>query len=174
MAYKEHYSTQNTVFQAAMRSAKPAQYSKFRNLHNKIMKMIRKAKSSYFKNLNLRNKKPILYLNEHQSTIPTLHYHNTTAESDSEKASPLHECFSACFNRDMPPVPPADDDHHTLHFSPWPDELLCTAEEAIYLIMSLDPSKATRPDEISAQMFKCTAHSIAQSLFSLVHLKVPC
>ena len=87
-----------------------------------------------------------------------------------QKASLLHECFSACFNRDIPPVPPTDDAHHTLHFSPCPHELLCTGEEAIYLIMSLDPSKANRPDEILAQMFKGTAHSIAPSLTKLFNI----
>ena len=173
MAYKEHYSTWNTAFQAARRSAKPAQYSKFRKLHNKVVKMIQNAKSSYFKNLNLRNKKPILenykHLNKQQSTIPTLRYHDTAAESDSEKAN---ECFSACFNRDIPLVPPADNDHHSLHFSPCPGELLCTAEKVIFLMMSLDPSNTNGPDGISVQMHKGTAQSTAPSLTKLFNISI--
>ena len=73
----------NAAFQAARRSAKPAQYSKFRRLRNKVVKMIRNAKSSYFKNLNPINKKQfwkaVKCLNKQQSTIPTLHHHGTTA-----------------------------------------------------------------------------------------------
>ena len=105
-----HIRMRNAAFQAARGSAKPTHYSKFRKLSNKVLKMIRNAKSSYFKNLNPRNKKQfwkaVKYLNKQQSTIPTLHYHDTAAESDSEKASLLNECFSACFNRNIPP--PAD------------------------------------------------------------------
>ena len=55
-----HIKMQNAAFQAARRSAKPAQYSKFRRLCNKVVKMIQNVKSSYFKNLNPRNKKTIL------------------------------------------------------------------------------------------------------------------
>ena len=170
--------TSSKSFQAARRSAKPAQYSKFRRLRNKVVKMIRNAKSSYFKNLNpietCRKQfwKAVKYLNKQQSTIPTLHHHGTAAESDSEKASLLNECFSACFNRDTPPLSFVNDDHHTVHFSPCPDELLCTAEEVIFLIMSLDPSKANGPDGISAQMLKGTAYSIASSLTKLFNISI--
>ena len=166
----------NAAFQAARKSAKPAQYSKFRRLCNKVVKMIRNAKSSYFKNLNPRNKKQfwkaVKYLNKQQTTIPTLHHHGTAAVTDSEKASLLNECFSACFNRDTPPLLITDDDHHTVHSSSCSDELLCTAQEVIFLIMSLDPSKANGPDGISAQMLKGTAHSIAPSLTKLFNISI--
>ena len=59
-----------------------------------------------------------------------------------------------------------------MHSSPCSDELLCTAEEVIFLIMSLDPSKANRPDGISAQMLKRTAHSIAPSLTKLFNISI--
>ena len=171
-----HIRMRNAAFQAARKSAKPAQYSKFRRLRNKIVKMIRNAKSSYFKNLNPRNKKQfwkaVKYLNKQQSTIPTLHHHGTAAVTDSEKASLLNECFSACFNRDTPPLLITDDDHHTVHSSSCSDELLCTAEEVIFLIMSLDTSKANGPDGISAQMLKGTAHSIAPSLTKLFNISI--
>ena len=52
-----HIRMRNAAFQAARKSAKPAQYSKFRRLRNRVVKMIRNAKSSYFKNLNPINKK---------------------------------------------------------------------------------------------------------------------
>ena len=90
----QHVRMRNATFQAARRSAnKLAQYSIFRRLGNKVVKMIWNAESSYFKNLNPRNKKQfwkaVKYLNKQQSTIPTLHHHGNAAESDSEKASLL-------------------------------------------------------------------------------------
>ena len=172
-----HIRMRNAAFQAARGSAKPAQYSKFKKLCNKVLKMIRNAKSSYFKNLNPRNKKQfwkaVKYLNKQQSTIPTLHYQDTAAESDSEKASLLNECFSACFNRDIPPLSPADDDHHTVHLvHAQMSSLVHAADEVLFLIMSLDPSKANGPDGISAQMLKGTAHSIAPSLTKLFNISI--
>ena len=57
--------------------------------------MVKSAKSSYFKNLNPRNKKcfwkAVKYQNKQQSTIPTLTYQDTTAKCDSEKASLINE-----------------------------------------------------------------------------------
>ena len=98
-----HIRMHNAAFQTAMKSAKPAQFFKYKKLRNKVVKMVKSAKSSYFKNLNPRNKKcfwkAIKYLNKQQSTIPTLTYQDTTAKCDSEMASLLNEFFSACFKQ---------------------------------------------------------------------------
>ena len=50
-----HIRMRNTAFHAA-RSAEPTQYSKSRKHKKKVTKMTQKPKSSYFKNLNFRNK----------------------------------------------------------------------------------------------------------------------
>ena len=47
----------NAAFQTARKSAKPAQFFKYKKLRNKVVKMVKSAKSSYFKNLNPKNKK---------------------------------------------------------------------------------------------------------------------
>ena len=171
-----HIRMRNATFQAARKSSKPAQHSKYRKLRNKVVKMMRNAKSSYFKNLNPRNRKQfwkaVKYLNKQQSTIPTLSYHDATAESDSEKASLLNEFFSTCFNRDIPPLSPADADLHTVRHDLCPDGLLCTADKVLFLITSLDSSKANGPDGISAQMLKGTALSIAPSLAKLFNISI--
>ena len=49
---------------------------------------------------------------------------------------------------------------------------VATAEKVIFLIMSLDPSKANGPDGISAQMLKGTAHSIVSSLTKLFNISI--
>ena len=47
----------NTVFQATKRHAKPALATKYKQLRNRVVKMLRNAKRSYFQQLNPRNKK---------------------------------------------------------------------------------------------------------------------
>ena len=96
MNISRHIRMRNAAFQAARKFAKPARFLKYRKLRNKVVKMM-SAKSSYFKNLNPRNKKhfwkAIKYLSKQQSTIPILTYQDTTAKCDFEKASLLNEFF---------------------------------------------------------------------------------
>ena len=42
-----------------------------------------------------------------------------------------------------------------------PDNLLCTEQETLALLLSIDVTKANGPDNVSGKMLKCTAHSIA-------------
>ena len=92
-----HIRMRNAAFQAASKFAKPAQFLKYRKLRNKVVKLVRSAKSSYFKNLNPKNKnyfwKAIKYLSKQQSTIPNLTYQDTTAKCDLEKARLLIMSF---------------------------------------------------------------------------------
>ena len=48
----------------------------------------------------------------------------TTAKCDSENVSLLSEFFSACFNRDIPPLSSAENDLHTLQYNLCPQQLL--------------------------------------------------
>ena len=49
----------------------------------------------------------------------------------------------------------------------FPEHLLCTEEEAKGLLLSIDPSKASGPDCLSATMLKSTAASIAPAVTRL-------
>ena len=171
-----HIRKRNAAFQAARKSGKSEHHSKFRKLRNKVVKLMRSAKSSYFQRLNPKDKKQfwkaIKYLNKQQSSIPTLHYQDTAAESNSEKANLLNEFFSACFSRDIPPLSPADTNYHNAHYDSCPEDLLCTTDEVLFLIETLDSSNANGPDGISAQMLKATAHSNAPSLTKLSNLSI--
>ena len=42
----------NAAFQAASKSGKPENHSKYRKLRNKVVNLMRSAKSSYFQHLN--------------------------------------------------------------------------------------------------------------------------
>ena len=114
-----HIRKRNAAFQAARKSGKPEHHSKFKKLRNKVVKLMRSAKSYYFQRLNPKDKKQfwkaVKYLNKQQSTIPTLRYQDTTAESNPENASLLNAFFSTCFNRDIPPLSPADIGQHAVH-----------------------------------------------------------
>ena len=164
-----HIRKQNAAFQAARKSGKPEHHSKFKKLHNKVVRLMRSVKSSYFQGLNPKDKKQfwkaIKYLNKHQSTIPILNYQDTTAESNSKKASLLNEFFSTCFNRDIPPLSPANTSQHTLQYDLRSDEFLCSTDEILFLVKSLDSSKANGPDGVSA-------HSIAPSLTKLFNISI--
>ena len=84
----------------------------------------------------------------------------------------LNEFFSACVNRDIPPLSSADNDLHTLHYNLCPKQLLCTIDEVLFLIKSMDLSKANGPDGISAHMLKRTAHSIAPYPTKLFNISI--
>ena len=77
-----------------------------------------------------------------------------------------------CFNRDIPSLTPADTGQHTVQYDLCPDELLCTTDEFLFLMKSLDSSKANGPDGVSAQMLKATACSIVPSLTKLFNISI--
>ena len=110
-------------------------------------------------------------MSKQQSGIPALHHHDKIAESDYEKASMLNEFFSTCFITAVPPLSMNDDDF-TVQNDRCPEELLCSAEEVLYFILSMDLQKANGPDGISAKMLKSVAHSITPSLTRLFNISI--
>ena len=53
-----------------------------------------------------------------------------------------------------------------------PPDLLCTEAEVMKMLQSLDTTKSSGPDGISAQMLKSTAHSITPSVTQLFNLSI--
>ena len=107
----------NNAFRAYKRSPNYNTANRYKLLHNSVVSMIRKSRSTYFKNLNTSNKKQfwktIKYLSKQKSTIPTLSSNDVSASTDSSKASTLNDFFSSCFNSAVPPLtqltPPSDE-----------------------------------------------------------------
>ena len=68
--------------------------NKYRNARDRVISLLRKAKSRYFHQLNPKDSKKfwksVKYLNKKQSTIPTLQSDDVT---DQEKASKLNSFF---------------------------------------------------------------------------------
>ena len=80
----------------------------------------------------------------------------------------LNNFFVNCFNTTFPPLPqiianPSSD---------LGDEMLCTENEVFHLLSSLDVSKASGPDGISAKMLKYTATSIIPMVTKLFNLSL--
>ena len=90
-------------------------------------------------------------------------------EGSKEKAILLNHFFHDYFNKTLPPLAPQPS---LLSPDGCPADLLCSEEEVFDLISSLDTSKSTGPDGISARMLKSVATSITPSLTRLFNLSI--
>ena len=147
--------------------------NKYRKLRNRVLTQLRASKATYFKQINPRDAKQfwkaVKYLNKSKTSIPALSRDDTTAHSDEEKAAMISEYFSTCFNSDVPPLSPTAGDPPERVL---PEDYLCTIDEVFHLLVSLDTSKSSGPDGISARMLKMTAISIAPSVTNLFNLSL--
>ena len=153
------------------RAKKSGNFRNYKLARNKTLADIRLAKLTYFRKLNPRDPKKfwkaIKSLNKRSKTVSTLKLGATTATTESEKVDLLNSYFHACFNKSHTPiVPPIG-----LDFSP-PAYLLCSEEEVFDLLASLDVSKSTGSDGISARMLKFTASSITSSVTKLFNKSI--
>ena len=74
------------------------------------------------------------------------------------------------FNKALPPLSPRD--NIIGYTEQCPSELLCTEDEVLELLLSIDTSKSSVPDGISGRMLKATAHSIASSVTTLFNKSI--
>ena len=82
--------------------------NRYKMLRNSVVSMIRKSRKAYFRNLNPSNKKlfwkSIKCLSKQKSAFPTLSLNDTSASTDSAKATMLNNFFSSCLNTAVPPL----------------------------------------------------------------------
>ena len=149
-------------------------FSKFKAARNRVVNLLRESKKNYFTKINPRDTKKfwkiIKSLNKTSQSIPTLSHNGVTTNEDTEKANMLNSFFSTCFNTSHPPL--SEHDQMPFVTNECPDELLCTVEEVQSLLGSLDTTKATGPDGVSAIMLKRTAPSIAPAMTKLFNLSL--
>ena len=81
----------------------------------------------------------------------------------------LNNYFAKCWNLSQPPLSETSSDD-IASTNDDNDLLFCSTEETESFLLTLDTSKATGPDNISARMLKETATSIAPSLTKLFNL----
>jgi len=102
MDIKKAIRARNRIFKKESYSAR------YRKARNRVVSLLRKAKSDYFQQLNPRDSKSfwkaVKYLNKTPSGIPALVYENVEANTDKEKADLLNNFFSSCFNTYASPV----------------------------------------------------------------------
>ena len=156
------------------RESYSARYCKARN---RVVSLLRKAKSDYFQQLNPCDRKSfwkaVKYLNKTPSGIPVLVYENVEANTDKEKADLLNNFFSSCFNTyaspvsvpDFPPCSTMESDILSIQ---------CSVEEVGCFLSALQLGKASGPDGISPHMLKNTASSIAPSITDIFYYSLQC
>ena len=92
---------------------------------------------------------------------------------DSKKANILNEYFFNNYNHTSTPSSSPWVDHaYLLNPSAFPEEFLCTEDQVLDLISSLDTKKASGAGGISVIMIKATAPSIVCSLTKLFNLSL--
>ena len=158
----------NLLFKHAKRSG---DYRHYNTARKRTLAQFRLAKRNYFRSLNPKDPKKfwkaIKYLNKSRPAIPTLTQGDNVAYTDSDKANLLNSFFGSCFNTSHPSI-----DLESPPTVNYPEELLCTESEVYDLLASLDVSKASGQDGISARMLKHTACSITPSLTKLFNLSL--
>jgi len=117
--------------------------------------------------------KTLLLLLE-ESSVPALLVPDVGVVSDDvKKANILNEYFFNNFNSSSTPSScPGVDHAHLLNPSAFPEEFLCTEDQVLDLISTLDTKKASGADGISVRMIKATAPSIVCSLTKLFNLSL--
>ena len=142
------------------------------------MSLLRESKEDFFNHLHNTNQKDfwkaIRKPNAKQPTIPTLTDGDFPADTNQDKAILLNNFFFSCFNRQCPPLASdflgsTADELDPLGF---PQDLLCSEDAVAELLASLDPSKSSGVDGISAKMLRFAAYSIASSLSNLFNQSI--
>ena len=159
----------NKLFKQAKRTG---DFSKYKCARNKTLGKLLSAKRRYFLRLNPKEPKKfwkaIKFLNKRVRSIPTLTQGSDVASSEIDKAAMLNNFFVKCFNTTFPPLP------QTIAKPSFDlcEEMLCTENEVLHLLSSLDVAKASGSDGISAKMLKYTATSITPVVTKLFNLSM--
>lgn len=93
--------------------------------------------------------------------------------NDKSKTFILNDYFSKCFNNTIPPLTGDNcETYQNTSSNEFPEDLLCSEDEVLNLLYSLDVTKANAPDGISANMLKNTAHSIVSGVTIIFNLSL--
>ena len=160
----------NSLYRQAKVSGNFAEYKRHRN---RLVTQLRLAKKSYFLKINADSTKSFwracrsLY-KQSGAGVPVLSAPDgTTVNSNLDKAVLLNTHFAKCFNTAFPPlVPPS------VNTTDPPDDFLCTEDWVFNNLISLDVTKSSGPDEVSAHMLKFTAASISYSITTLFNMSL--
>ena len=164
----------NLLFRRAHKSGNRDDQEKFKQLRNRVVSKLRSAKTKCFTNLHPHNTKDFWKLvksvKPRSSTFPTLELGDIVAPSDLEKASLLNDVFINSFNLSTPVLDVSD--LPTTDPNECPESLFCTEDEVYEMLSTLDTTKSSGHDEISARMLKETALSVTPAVTQLFNISI--
>ncbi|MCG8622266.1 MAG: hypothetical protein MJE68_09765 [Proteobacteria bacterium] len=171
------FKGQKTYFINVLSEVTPRLWQKY-IMRNKVANQLKSAKKKYLSHMNLSDPKlfwkTVKQITKEDSRIPCIEGENGDIISNDElKASILNNYFSKCFNNTIPPL--TDGDRATYQHtcsSEYPEHLLCSEDEVLSLLLSLDITKANGPDGVSANMLKNTACSIVEGVTIIFNLSL--
>ena len=157
----------NVLLKRAKQLTTSASWQKYKVERNKLVSDLCRAKKSHMEkvtSLSSNAKKfwsAVKKLSSSSPSVPTLSLNGSVAVSENEKATMLNQFFSSCFNRSDPPLDSSDTDWLQMDSDECPPDLLCSTEEIMELLQTLDTNKASGPDDIAARMLierECNCH----------------
>ena len=152
----------------------PAYKLKYKQLRNKVVYLLREGKKTFVQNINPANPKQFWKIvkvlkGKNSSSILVIKHNGKVLTSDQQKADVFNKFFHSCFNTALPPLCP---NTTKLEPSDCPENLLCSEQEVMEIIASLNIFKASGPDQISVRMIKGTASSIAPVLAQFFNVSI--
>ena len=168
----------DALFRTAKRTCRLSDLTRYKLQRNKTVSLLRNSKQLFFDKLSNSHQKmfwkAVRLLTNKRISIPSLECNGETIVSAAGKADSLNNFFYGCFNHNIPPLRSDSLPRSTPHLDPaaCPEDILCTEESILDHLMTLDVTKSTGCDGISARMLKCTAVSIAASLTELFNLSI--
>ena len=149
--------TKSIHVKCAKRTGASQHFLSYKRKRNEVVKLMKKAKRKFFQGLNTPNSKNFLkvatFLSKKNSSIPTLKNRETVVENDLDKVTLLNRYFHQCFNQSVSPL---TDNNISMFDSTnpllCPEEFLCTEDEVLEMLLSLDTKKGNGWDSISARM----------------------
>ena len=168
----------NLAYKRAKRRKDPFLWNVYKKKRNDVANQLKHAKKKYFSQLCPSKPKSfwrtVKVMTKENSRIPIIKDDSGNIISDdAAKATIINNFFSTCFNEKVPPL---TDNDKSAYFAdvtsnPSPD-LRCSKDDVLHMLQTLDTTKASGPDGISATMLKATAHSIFESVTYLFNKSI--
>ena len=166
----------NTLFRAYKRTRSFSKLVEYRRLRNILVSSIRYSKKAFLNRFHHVDPKTfwkmIKSLSKQSTSVPTLTCEDVEFTTDVDKADLLNKQFFSNFNHLHPSLLYTDPPLVFTDASECPDYLLCTEDQVYNLIASLDCSKATGADNISAIMLKQYCALQTPSLTKIFNLSI--